>query len=410
MINEKTATETPVLIDVTRLILRLLKGRRATGVDRVGLAYLSHYRACCGVQLHAVLSWGGRVRVMDAALSQKIFDRLLNDARKPDDVRFWRRQLLRIACFYKVDRSYAGAVLFNTGHKGVESSAYVKTLQAMGVKPVYFVHDLIPLTFPEYCRPDEEDKHAARMCNMLAGAAAVVVNSDDTKRELLAFADKQGLPCPPVQTAWLASCVEETEQLDKSLPGFSQHPYFVMLGTIEARKNHLLLLHVWRSLVEELGVQNVPRLVIIGQRGWECEQVIDLLDRAQKLKSVVAELNTVADGQLSDLLAGARALLFPSFAEGFGMPLVEALELGVPVIASDIPVFREIGQGVPDFADPLDGIRWRNLILAYADPDSDIRRMQIDRMVSYRPWTWRDHFKQVDLFLRQHRLFPPVSE
>ena len=98
MINEKTATETPVLIDVTRLILRLLKGRRATGVDRVGLAYLSHYRACCGVQLHAVLSWGGRVRVMDAALSQKIFDRLLNDARKPDDVRFWRRQLLRIAC------------------------------------------------------------------------------------------------------------------------------------------------------------------------------------------------------------------------------------------------------------------------------------------------------------------------
>ena len=80
------------------------------------------------------------------------------------------------------------------------------------------------------------------------------MNSDDTKRELLAFADKQGLPCPPVQTAWLASCVEETAQLDKSLPGFSQHPYFVMLGTIEARKNHLLLLHVWRSLVEELGV------------------------------------------------------------------------------------------------------------------------------------------------------------
>ena len=410
MKKEETAAGKPVLIDVTRLILRLLKGKRATGVDRVGLAYISHYRACCGVQLHAVLSWGGWVRVMDAVLSQKIFDRLLNDARKPDDVRFWRRQLLRIACFYKVDRSYAGALLFNTGHKGVESLPYVKTLQAMGVKPVYFVHDLIPLTFPEYCRPDEEAKHAARMCNMLAGASALVVNSDDTKRALLAFAGNHGLPCPPVQTAWLASCVEEVAQFDKGQTDFSQQPYFIMLGTIEARKNHLLVLHVWRSLVEELGVQNVPRLVIVGQRGWECEQVIDLLDRSQKLKSVVTELNTVADGQLSHLLAGACALLFPSFAEGFGMPLVEALELGVPVIASDIPVFREIGQGVPEFADPLDGIRWRNLILAYADSDSDARRMQIERLSSYRPWTWRDHFKQVDLFLRQHRLFPPVSE
>lgn len=68
--------------------------------------------------------------------------------------------------------------------------------------------------------------------------------------------------------------------------------YFVVLGTIEPRKNHLLLLQVWRQLIEELGLA-APRLVIIGQRGWECEQVVDLLDRCEVLRGVVLEKTDV---------------------------------------------------------------------------------------------------------------------
>lgn len=394
----------PILIDITRLIFRLLKGKRATGVDRVGLAYVAHYQALYGERVRAVLSWRGRVGVLSPAESAQVFRQLLHDNQHGANVWFWRKLLLKLSSFRRPDQAYAGSIFFNTGHKGVESPEYVATLRAMGVKPVYFVHDLIPLTYPEYCRPDEEAKHADRMTNMLTSGAALLVNSDDTKREMEAFAASKNLPVLPIQTAWLASGLD-TDTVGKtaaSAPAeYADRPYFVALSTIEARKNHLLLLQIWRRMVEQLGEEQVPRLIIIGQRGWECEQTIDLLERAHKLKNVVVELNGVSDAQLSSLLAHARALLFPSFTEGFGMPLVEALELGVPVIASDIPVFQEIGQAIPDFADPVDGLGWYRLVLDYARPDSPERAAQMARMQAYRPWGWPDHFQQVDAFLQQ---------
>jgi glycosyltransferase involved in cell wall biosynthesis len=82
--------------------------------------------------------------------------------------------------------------------------------------------------------------------------------------------------------------------------------------------------------------------------------------------------------------------------EGFGLPLVEALHHGTPVIASDLPVFREIGGGIPDFLDPLDGIAWRELILAYAADPSPARDAQLARLKGYRAPTWSDHFCVVD--------------
>ena len=107
-----------------------------------------------------------------------------------------------------------------------------------------------------------------------------------------------------------------------------------MLGTIEPRKNHWFMLHVWRRIVEESG-GNAPKLVVIGRRGWECENVVDMLERCESLKDAVVEQSNCSDHDLQVWLQHARALLFPSFVEGYGMPLVEALTMQVPVIASD---------------------------------------------------------------------------
>ena len=389
----------PILIDVTRLILRLLKGKRATGVDRVGLAYIQHYAE----RALAVLSWRGRVVVLSRDLSQQVFWRLLSESVDRKAQVFWFGCLLRLPFYIRVNQDYQDAFLLNTGHKGLESDAYGQTLKRMGVRPVYFIHDLIPLTHAEYCRPREYDKHAVRMCHALTDSVGLIANSEYTKQELVAFAQRHKLAVPPIQTAWLASGLSDSandkvSKSDVEFP-FSNQAYFVVLGTIEARKNHLLLLHVWRDLVERLGEDNVPRLVIVGQRGWECEQVIDLLERSDALRSVVVEMNHVTDAQLRSILVKARALLFPSFVEGFGMPLVEALIQGIPVIASDIPVFREIGQGVPDWISPLDGLGWSEAILDYAQVDSAKRIAQMSRLQHYQAFGWPKHFQMVDAFL-----------
>ncbi len=104
----------------------------------------------------------------------------------------------------------------------------------------------------------------------------------------------------------------------------------------------------------------------------------------------------MSDLRVASLLAGARAMLAPSFAEGFGLPLVEALAAGVPVICSDIPVFREIGGGIPDYVDPLDQLGWRDEILDYSLPDSARRAAQLQRLRLWRAPTWPEHFRIVE--------------
>jgi glycosyltransferase involved in cell wall biosynthesis len=178
----------------------------------------------------------------------------------------------------------------------------------------------------------------------------------------------------------------------------SARPTFVILGTIEARKNHLLLLRVWLRLIRRLGT-DAPRLLIIGQRGWECQQVFDLLDQNQLLKQAVLEINTCDDAELADHLRKACALLFPSLAEGYGLPLVEALKLGVPVIASDLPVFRELAGDIPEYLDARDESAWERTILSYAADGSSARSGQLDRLLEYRSPSWGDHFATVESWM-----------
>ncbi len=386
-------TESPILIDITRLILRLLKGKRATGVDRVSLAYLEYFKH----RAQAVLSWHGRVVVLNASKSQTIFGKLIVDNQcDGHDKWYWMRILAYVATFVRADKDYAGAYLFNTGHKGLESQAYTDTLKKMQVRPIFFVHDLIPLTHPEYCRAGEYEQHQQRMLNVLNSAAGAITNSQATLDELIVFAQEQGILMPPSVVAPLASAKLEINPSKRLIA----EPYFVVLSTIEPRKNHWMLLQVWRRLVEQMGAQT-PKLLVIGQRGWECENILDLLERCKELKGFVIELPSCNDADLANYLHYSQALLFPSFAEGYGMPLAEALALGVPVIASRLPAFLEISDDIPEFLDPLDGIAWQQHIKNYVRIDSPERQAQLQRLAHFEPSTWDEHFVQVELLFRR---------
>jgi glycosyltransferase involved in cell wall biosynthesis len=170
-------------------------------------------------------------------------------------------------------------------------------------------------------------------------------------------------------------------------------PHFVVVGTIEGRKNHELLLKIWKRMAQADGT--VPLLVIIGQRGWEAEATTAMLDTAAELKGNVLELGRCPDEDVASIIAGARALLMPSFAEGFGLPVVESLELGTPVIASDLPVFREIVGDIPTYLDSSDASAWEDTIRSFVT-DCPERTRQLDRIAAYHPPDWATHFKVVD--------------
>jgi glycosyltransferase involved in cell wall biosynthesis len=119
------------------------------------------------------------------------------------------------------------------------------------------------------------------------------------------------------------------------------------------------------------------------------------------LRGLVQEAGSLPDPDVAALLAGSRALLFPSFAEGYGLPLAESLAARAPAICSDLPALREVGGEVPEYLDPLDGAAWRRLILDYAAPDSRARAAQLERLRAWRAPAWSDHFAAVDGLLAQ---------
>jgi glycosyltransferase involved in cell wall biosynthesis len=284
----------------------------------------------------------------------------------------------------------------NVGHTGLQEQSLIEWTRSADVRPIYLIHDLIPITHPEYCRPGEAVRHAGRIRNVLSSATGIIANSRATLESLAEFAARERLPMPRAVVALLGA------ELGRGSPRAAEvqpeRPTFVMLGTIEARKNHLLLLQIWSRLARSLG-SRTPRLLIIGQRGWECEQVVDLLDRCQPIQDHVREVGRCSDSELEYHLRTARALLFPSLVEGFGLPLIEALGLGTPVIASDLPVFREISPGVPTYIDPLDGPKWEQAVLAYSEEGSVVRNEQLIRLADHRQLSWDDHFATINDWL-----------
>lgn len=351
-------------------------------------AYLDHYRATA----LAVVEVAGVRRVLSKAASEKMFGLLSQD---DDDraalVRLLARPLLGASLFRgEIER----ARYLNVGHTALEDPRLAAWIAANRLRAILFVHDLIPLSHPEYSREGEDVRHARRMRTVLESAAGVIVNSRATRDALASFAVQCALPLPPTVVAWLGTSpmVSARTEIDAQ-----PRARFVMLGTIDGRKNHALLLDVWSGFAS-LGA-DAPLLEIIGRRGWRCDSVFDRLDHDARLRGLVVEHSGLDDANLGERLDGTRALLFPSHVEGYGLPLVEALGRGLPVIASDLPIFRELAGDIPDYLATDDRAGWSEVILAYAQDDSVARGRQLARLTGYVAPSWDQHFARVDTWL-----------
>ncbi|MCW3796678.1 glycosyltransferase family 4 protein [Sphingomonas sp. BN140010] len=375
------------LLDVSRLVWRVWRGGLPTGIDRVCLAYLEQFED----RSLAVVQRSGVQLVLSASHSAWLF-RILREAGPAA-----RRRLIMLAASAGPralrSKPTAGSIYLNVGHTGLNEPSLPAWVRRHRLRAVYLIHDLIPLTHPQFCRAGEAAKHEQRMDTVLSSAAGVIGNSQATLDELAMFARARGVAMP----ASLPALISGIPAATKVLPRMQDRPYFVTVGTIEGRKNHKLLLEVWRSLVSQLGA-NAPMLVIIGTRGWQAEETFEQLDRLGDLAGHVWELGRCGDEQLAAWIAGARAVLMPSFAEGFGLPVIEALQLGTPVIATDLPVYREIAGEIPCYLKADDCEGWKQAVVGYCTDDPD-RVRQVSAAQTYVAPSWPMHFDLVERWL-----------
>ena len=380
---------TEIILDITRLLSRVLHPT-PTGVDRVEMAYARGLLAAVPDRLRfaAVHPSGVYGRLPTPAVSRFLDvteQRWREQGLGEQSLRLFAAKAL-LSLRPRFARSGEKSLYLQPSPNNLIKPALMRAfLKRENARLVCLVHDLIPIQYPEYARPGGADLHARRMWTVASMSDGIIANSQATLDALQPWLDRAGKqPLTTVAHLGTETCAQVT-------PRPSDRPYFVCVGTIEPRKNHLLLLHLWRAMAERRGPDAIPKLILVGRRGWENEQVIDLLERCPVLKDTVEEYAGLPDAQVQGLIAGARGLLLPSFAEGYGMPVTEALAFGVPVLCSDLPALREAGGDVPLFLDPLDGPAWQRAIDDLTGPDSPERLAQMRRIAGWHAPTWPEH-------------------
>lgn len=398
--TDTTTSKPPArLLDLTRLISRVGRGA-LTGVDRVELAYLRHLsaepvplfllvRTPFGFillpdgsgpevlsRINREIPWGERDAL--GYLSRKgslEYRQALAYLRRHSMARCRRTGLVRM-----LQRNLpSGTSAFNVGHSNLDDTTLGALREIEGMKITVLLHDAIPLDFPQYVAKGQPEIFLNKLSAVARHADRVIYSAEATQKDL---ARHLRHPLPAV-----VAPLGVEPLIPEPLPADLQpdRPYFVTLGTIEPRKNHDLLLDVWEAKGPG---PDTPTLFILGRRGWRNEDVLKRLDAMKAAGYPLIERSALDDGAMATLLKGARGLLFPSFTEGFGLPPFEAAALGVPVLASNLPVLNETLPDFPVYLSPSDPYSWRKLIEAWSEA------RPILRMPENLP-DWEGHFRIV---------------
>lgn len=216
-------------------------------------------------------------------------------------------------------------------------------LKARGVKIAIFFQDLIPVMWPKYAA---EETVCAFLGYMTAGVtyADLFISSTRTNIEYLHdFMRGIGAENPaPCAVSWLGTDFRKPKEYKpgKRLEEIALGGKFLlMVGTVEPRKNHGLVLDAMDHGLFSQGWQ----LVIAGRQGWNVQETAKRIRSHGRLGSRLHWIEDASDGDIEFLYRNCRFVVFPSFTEGFGLPVVEACGRGVPVLSSDHPVLREVG-------------------------------------------------------------------
>lgn len=236
-----------------------------------------------------------------------------------------------------------GAVYVNIGQFGLVVPPFFNWLEERtDVTCAIMLHDVIPIEFPHLVSAAHVGNHTRMVETAARHADCLIYNTHSARQSveaaMLPFG-RSGLPslvrALPLQPAF--------EQVSSSLPQLDGIDYCVVVSTIEPRKNHALLLEAWQDLIRRLGPA-APHLVIVGALGYDAVRTLAPLEQDPQLREKVHIISGLSSPALAALVLGARAMLCPSLAEGFGLPLLEAQVLGVPAIASDIAAHREVAS------------------------------------------------------------------
>ncbi len=276
-------------------------------------------------------------------------------------------------------------------------SFIIDGLKKAGIRTAVMLHDTIPLDFPKLCIDFVSDdleraiEYQARNGNLLLCNSNVT--AADFSRHAHRLVGKPPKAKPIVAHLGLhdvkndiKNVVTLPEQIDPT------RPVHVIIGTIEPRKNHVFLINLWEKMSRDIEPSKMPQLVIIGRWGWKFENIKSRLEDSKEFNVSIFILEGPDDAVMASVLNSTNTLLMPSITEGYGLPILEAARDGIPVIANDLAVYREIAGDYPDLCSIDDPAGWERLIKLHSQKRERLQPPAIP--------TWDQHFERVMNALR----------
>ena len=228
-----------------------------------------------------------------------------------------------------------------------------------GLRVAVLFYDAIPLIRPEWCERNLVARFKHWATTLLPLADIPLTISQATAHDLERFAARSGITLRrtpaaiPVGTGFCGPDTTPDIAASDRLP--APGSYVLIVATIEARKNHALLFRVWRRLLDELPRAAVPTLVFAGKVGWLVEDLMQQLLNTDGLGGSIVLIDDPQDSELTQLYRGCRFTVFPSFYEGWGLPVTESLGFGRPCVISNASALPEAGGSLARYFDPENG-------------------------------------------------------
>jgi alpha-1,2-rhamnosyltransferase len=264
----------------------------------------------------------------------------------------------------------------------------VAKARCAGARAVWLAHDALPFNAPELFRPDFVRRFEETFRALAAEADALLTFSEVARREvegvLGALPDVgRALPSAVVRPGADLDVRPQEGDADRralaralDLPDAGDAPLFACVATLEPRKNHGFLLDAFERVWSAGGA---ARLLLLGDPGWECQDLLARLSAHPELERRLFVRHRADDVLLARVYAAASALVYVSKVEGFGLPIVEALHAGLPVLASDVPAHREAGGEFARYVPLADPAPLAEAILHFDEARERARAARVER-------------------------------
>ncbi len=366
-----------LLIDISAMVVEDLK----TGIQRVVRAQLEQLlrRPPKGIRVEPVYlsDEGGQWHFNYAHHWTSQFLGLTNEINPTDEaVSFSRNDVLFCADLC------TGLVVH------ADNAAIYQNLISSGVHVYFQVFDLLPISHPLWFPPEAESAHIA-WANVVAKCNALCI-SKAVAEEFKAWCNTMQITPPEPRYFHLGADIDTSvpslgmpDNAQTILAALTSLPSFLMVGTIEPRKGQEQTL----AAIELLWQQGMSvSLVIVGKAGWMVDTFVSKLVKHPERNRHLFWLESISDEFLNKVYQASHCLIAASEGEGFGLPLIEAAQHGLPIIARDIPVFREVAG---EFAYYFEGLKAEDLASSITKW-LDLRANNTHPMSSDMPWlTWQ---------------------